>query len=78
MSPDGGVNCLDTVGAEEYTGIPRRTLEGLRVRGGGPRFVKVGAGRSGRVLYRVSDLDAFLESRVCCSTSDYGALHADR
>lgn len=45
-----------------------RSLQGLRVRGGGPRFVKLG--RS--VRYRLSDLDKFIQKSLRMSTSDPG------
>src|SRR5436853_6582279 len=43
---------LDTRAAADFLGVSARTLEGLRVRGGGPRFVKVG----GSVRYRIASL----------------------
>jgi excisionase family DNA binding protein len=46
--------------------LSERTLERLRVAGGGPKFVK--AGRS--VRYRQCDLDAWIEARVVNSTSE--------
>lgn len=53
-------------------GVSPRTLQGWRVRGGGPRFIALGAG--GRVVrYRQSDLEAYIEQRARVSTSDSGA-----
>jgi len=43
-----------------------RTLQGFRVRGGGPPFVKLGQ----RVLYRVADLDSYVEAQQRRSTSE--------
>ena len=43
-----------------------RTLEKLRVNGGGPRFRKFGS----RVIYAREDLDAWANARTCESTSD--------
>lgn len=63
---------LDTEGAGAYVGLSPRSLEGLRSRGGGPRYIKHGGQGSGRVLYRVQDLDCWLEARVRRSTSDPG------
>ncbi len=50
-----------------------RTLEKLRVIGGGPRFRKFGR----RVLYAVEDLEAWANARCFEMTSDPGylALH---
>lgn len=56
---------VDTHGAAEITGYAAPTLESLRSRGGGCRYSKIG--RS--VRYRVSDLIAWMESRVVDSTS---------
>ena len=49
-------------------GLAQKTLEKLRVIGGGPRFRKHGR----RVLYRREDLDAWSEERVRTPTSDSG------
>ena len=61
-------NCLvDEDDAADYLGLSPRTLQGLRVKGGGPDYVKIG---SRAVRYRLSDLDEFVEDRVQSSTSD--------
>ena len=52
----------------EALGVARQTLAIWRLRGLGPKFVKVG--RS--VRYRDQDLLAYIESRVRRSTSDTG------
>ena len=44
------------------------TLETLRIRGGGPAFVKLGA----RVVYQREDLDRWLAEHKRKSTSDSG------
>jgi predicted DNA-binding transcriptional regulator AlpA len=46
--------------------LSERTLERLRVSGGGPRFVR--AGRS--IRYREGDLESWITSRVVGSTSE--------
>jgi predicted DNA-binding transcriptional regulator AlpA len=43
-----------------------RTLERLRLIGNGPRYIKA----TRRVLYRESDLEAWVASRVVGSTSE--------
>jgi hypothetical protein len=62
---------FDQDGAARYlfgdNGSPR-TLEGWRLRGGGPRFLKIGR----RVIYRRRDLDNWLAARERASTSDRG------
>ncbi len=50
-------------------GVSRRTLEGWRLRGGGPVFVQISA-RACR--YRRSALNAWLDARSRKSTSDPG------
>jgi predicted DNA-binding transcriptional regulator AlpA len=51
--------------------VSRRTLERMRVEGTGPRFLKVGPGKRSRVLYRQSDLLAWLNAQSYASTSEY-------
>jgi hypothetical protein len=46
--------------------LSERTLERFRVTGFGPPFIKAGR----RVLYRPSDLDEWIASRICQSTSE--------
>lgn len=59
---------LTTAGASKITTLAISTLEGLRVRGGGPPFAKLGR----RVVYRRSDLLAFAANNLRKSTSDPG------
>lgn len=63
----GHSQTLNTHEAAAYVGLSYSTLTKLRLTGGGPPFIKLGA----RVVYRVSDLDAWLESRMRTSTSEY-------
>lgn len=51
--------------AEILGGLKPNTLEGWRIRGVGPRFVKIGR----LVRYRADDLDAWIESQSRVSTS---------
>lgn len=61
---------LDTEQAAAYLGpnISPKTLQNWRWQGRGPRFLKVG----GKVFYRQSDLERFLERCERASTSDAG------
>lgn len=60
---------LTTEQAARLLGLRRRTLEGWRVRGGGPTFVQI----SKRCIrYRIEDLESWTESRLRRSTSDSG------
>ena len=63
--------CLHTPPAAKYCGVSTALLEKLRCVGGGPIFSRLGQGR-GRIVYRVSDLDAWINERRCRSTSDRG------
>ena len=59
---------LNTSQAAKYLGMGRRTLDRMRVDGGGPPFYKFGQG----VRYRIDELDAWALSRRRLSTSDDG------
>lgn len=53
--------------AAAYIGWAPSTLAKSRISGNGPPFLKVGK----NILYRISDLDEWLESKKCFSTSNY-------
>ena len=55
--------------AAEYVDSSPSTLAKLRLRGGGPRFCRIGRA----IRYRRSDLDDWLLSTSRRSTSDMGA-----
>ena len=48
--------------------LSERTLERLRLQGGGPMFVKCGRA----VRYRECDLEAWIDARVVSNTSQIG------
>ena len=50
-------------------GLSPRTLEALRLRGGGPPFVAV---TPKAIRYRRRDLEAWIDARIRVSTSDPG------
>lgn len=52
--------CLTRREAAVCTGLAEQTLAKWAVTGKGPRFTKLGRGRSARVRYAITDLDAFL------------------
>lgn len=64
---------LNTVEASRIMRLSPRTLERMRVEGTGPRYLKAGRGTRARVLYRPTDVDAWLEGQTFQSTSEYGA-----
>lgn len=59
---------LRTEDAAHYCGSSASTFEKLRLYGGGPIYSKIGR----RVVYRVEDLDAWLDRNRRTSTSDQG------
>ena len=59
---------LRTQEAARFVGLSIRTLEKHRIYGTGPRYSKLG----GRVVYRVEDLQAWVDSGAKVSTSDPG------
>jgi excisionase family DNA binding protein len=56
---------LSTAQAAFYVGLSRRTLEKMRVTGGGPKYRKHGR----YVRYHIDDLNAWSEARSKNSTS---------
>ncbi len=69
-SPEEFWNSLiDEKAAAAFLGLTDRTMQALRQRGGGPRYVHI----SSRCLrYRRADLRAWANARVRTSTSDPG------
>jgi predicted DNA-binding transcriptional regulator AlpA len=55
--------------AARFVGLSESTLAKLRLTGNGPAYCKLGR----RVVYRLSDLDAWLQSRRTHDTSDANA-----
>ncbi len=63
--------------AAEYTSMSKHTLNCLRVKGGGPKFVKLGSS----VRYDPSDLELWIKSNKISHTSEHDArvmLKAER
>jgi predicted DNA-binding transcriptional regulator AlpA len=58
---------LRTPPAGDYIGLKPSTLEKMRLRGDGPRFIKLGTRTVG---YDIRDLDAWLDERKRASTSE--------
>lgn len=55
--------------AARYLGLGVSTMDKMRMEGRGPRYLKIG----GRVFYRLTDLDAYIEAAVI-ETTDSRAL----
>jgi excisionase family DNA binding protein len=51
--------------AAEFLNLSTRTLQAWRIKGGGPRFARLGRA----VRYRQADLNEWLESRTLVHTS---------
>lgn len=70
----GGLQFLSNDEAALLLKLSPRTLEKMRVVGGGPKFCKFGR----RVTYAVEDLRTWAAARRCNSTSDpaWAAPHA--
>jgi predicted DNA-binding transcriptional regulator AlpA len=64
--PDSRTRYLTCLEAAAHLKLSPSTLEKMRTLGSGPPFRKCGR----RVLYALSDLDDWAESRACSSTSD--------
>ena len=62
---EGKPQTLRTAEAAGYCGSSASTFEKLRLTGGGPVYSKLGR----RVVYRVEDLDAWLDANKRRSTS---------
>jgi predicted DNA-binding transcriptional regulator AlpA len=60
---------LNAQNAADWTGLSTSTLAKLRLTGNGPTYSKLGR----RVVYRVGDLEAWIEANRFKSTSEYGA-----
>ena len=57
---------MTTSQAAKVLGLSRRTLEAYRVRGGGPRFVRIAPTC---VRYRPQDVEAWVDARLRENTS---------
>ena len=68
MNSHGG-SLLNKAQAADFLNVSIRSLQAWRVKGGGPKYSKIG--RS--VRYRQCDLDAYVEGNLTTSTSEAGA-----
>jgi hypothetical protein len=55
--------------AAAYLNVSPRTLQSWRRKGGGPRYIKLGAGTHGPVRYDQQDLDDFIDARARANTA---------
>lgn len=56
---------VTTAQAAEYLGVKKNTMEGWRIQGVGPRYIKV----QRLVKYKTEDLDSWLAAQTRQSTS---------
>ena len=61
---------LRSEAAAVILGLQPQTLRAWRLRGVGPRYVRVGHGARGRVFYRHEDIAAWLANRTFGSTAE--------
>ena len=73
LNRPGGEQFLTTVECAAILRLSPRTLERMRVQGGGPRYVKAGSGLRSKVLYPMADIAAWTDARTFHSTSEYVA-----
>ncbi|QSR23864.1 DNA-binding protein [Hyphomonas sp. KY3] len=59
---------LDEKQAAKHLGVSARTLRNWRVRGGGPKFVRVSARC---IRYKRGDLQDWIDRRIASHTSQY-------
>ena len=71
MAGDDDEDWLTPPKAAQLLHLKPKTLQEYRVAGTGPNFFKAGPGRNARVLYKRSDLDAWMEKFRFQSTSEY-------
>jgi predicted DNA-binding transcriptional regulator AlpA len=58
---------LDAARAAAWVGLSASTLAKLRLKGTGPAYLKLGR----RVVYRIDDLEDWIQAHRCKSTSEY-------
>ena len=56
----------------ELLGVCTKTLQNLRVRGGGPEYLRIGARKVG---YRASAITRYLDARSFAHTADEATRH---
>ncbi len=61
---------VNTRSAAAILSISPKTLEKLRTDGGGPRYSKLAAGKTGAVRYCVDDLHEWMKTKSVSSTSE--------
>ena len=68
-SPDFWFQLIDEKAAAKFLNLTTRSMQAMRQRGGGPRFVRISARC---IKYRRVDLKNYTDDRLRSSTSDPG------
>lgn len=72
MNHDYLEQLLKEKSAAEFLQMSERTLQGMRLRGGGPLFIRIS---HRAVRYRRKDLLEWINSKIRTSTSDMGDVY---
>ncbi len=72
-SPDFWFQLIDETAAAEFLDLTPRSMQAMRQRGGGPRFIRISARC---IRYRRIDLKAWADALMRSSTSDQGEAAA--
>lgn len=64
------INLISTKQTAAALGVKLQTLRAWRMQGRGPRYVRLGDNRLGRVAYRPEDIAAWIEEHTAGSTSE--------
>ncbi len=62
-------NHLSTRQLADRFGVQPQTIRVWRLKGYGPPYIRLGAGKSARVAYRIEDVKSWEEARAFTSTS---------
>ena len=65
------VKILNNADAAREIGISEQTLRAWRLKGKGPRFIKLGTSKQSKVIYDPADIEAWKREHKFASTSAY-------
>lgn len=65
-----GPTYLDTNQLAQKFGIKAQTVRSWRLKGTGPRYIRLGPPRRGRVVYDMREIERWVAARVHRSTSE--------
>lgn len=76
LTPEEAMVTLDNTQAAARCQVKPQTLRVWRHLGKGPRFIRLSNNGFGRVRYRLSDVEAWLDERTYTSTAQEAAKQA--